>query len=154
MGTPAACHLCFLFQIIFQFFAAAGMTQFTQGFCLDLTDSFSCDIEFFAHFFQCSGTSVVQTKAQAQYLFFPFGEGIQHFDKLFFQQGKCCRFRRGGNIVIGDKVTQMAVFFFADGSFQRNRFLCDFHGASAFPLPVLLRSVHGLIPEAAVWRYE
>ena len=47
---------------ILQAFAPAGMTQLTQRFGLDLTDTLTGNIEFFTDLFQCSGTSVFQTK--------------------------------------------------------------------------------------------
>ena len=42
------------------------MTQLAQSFCLDLTDTLSCDIELFTNFLQSSGTSVVQSETEAE----------------------------------------------------------------------------------------
>ena len=57
-------------KIILQLAAAAGMTQLAQSFCLDLTDTLSCDIELFTNFLQSSGTSVVQSETEAENLLF------------------------------------------------------------------------------------
>ena len=48
---------------------------------------------------------------------------LQHLLQLFLQQGIGRRIRRGGSFLVFDKVTQMGIFFFANRSFQGNRFL-------------------------------
>ena len=116
------------------------MTQFTQCFCFNLADTFSCYIELFTYFFQCSCSAVFQTKTQAQNLFLSVCQCIQNFHQLFFQQSESCCFCRRRDIIIGDEVTQMAVFFFADRCFQRNGFLCDLHDFTYF----FLRHLHFL----------
>ena len=108
------------------------MAQLTQSLRLDLADTFSGYIKFLAHFFQRSCSAIIQTKAQTQYFFFSFCQSIQYFHELFLQQSKCCRFCGCGNIVIGNEITQMAVFFFPDRSFQRNRLLCNLHDFTHF----------------------
>lgn len=40
-----------LLQIVFQFSAAAGMTQLAQGFSLNLANALTGNIEFFANLF-------------------------------------------------------------------------------------------------------
>ena len=40
------------------------MTQFTECFCFNLTDTFTCYIEFFSQFLKRTGTAVVQTETE------------------------------------------------------------------------------------------
>ena len=71
-------NLLFLFYIritasiqeVAQLFAAAGVAQLAQGFCFDLADTFTGNVELLAHLFQRAGAAIFQAKAQAQDLFF------------------------------------------------------------------------------------
>ena len=56
-------------------FRAGRMTHFAQGFSFDLTDTFSRDIEFHAHFFQRFWLAVKQSKTLNQHFAFAFGQG-------------------------------------------------------------------------------
>lgn len=60
----AAAERSFLFQIIFQLSAAAGMAQFPQGFGFDLADTLPGDAEFLSHFLQGSGAAVVKAETE------------------------------------------------------------------------------------------
>ena len=60
--------ILFLVKVILQLAAAAGMTQFTQSFRLDLTDTLSCNVEFFSNFLKSSGTTVIQSETKTEYL--------------------------------------------------------------------------------------
>ena len=99
------------------------MAQLSERFCLNLTDTLSGNVKFLANLFQCSRTTIIQTKPQAQNLLLPLCQRAQNLNELFPEQRKGCRFRRYRNVVVLNEVTQMAVFLFADGSFQRYRLL-------------------------------
>ena len=50
------------------------MTELTQGFGFNLTDSFTGDVKFLAHFFKGACSAVFQTETEFQYLLFSGGE--------------------------------------------------------------------------------
>ena len=52
-----------LIHKIFQAFATTWMSELSERFCFDLTDTFTGYVKFLANFFQCSGVSIFQTKA-------------------------------------------------------------------------------------------
>ena len=73
-----------LIQVVPQLPAAAWMAQFSEGLCLDLADTLSCDVKLFSYFLECAGAPVVHAEAQAENLLFSLCQCIQHFVKLFF----------------------------------------------------------------------
>ena len=84
------CHI--LIQIIAQFFAAGRMTELPEGFCLDLADPFTGDVEFLADFLQRPLVSVVQAEAQAEHLFLTGRQGVQDFPELLLHERMGCGF--------------------------------------------------------------
>ena len=60
--------ILFLVKVILQLAAAAGMTQFTQSLRFDLTDTLSCNVEFFSNFLESSGTAVIQSETKTENL--------------------------------------------------------------------------------------
>ena len=60
-----------LVQIVFQLTAAARMTQFTECFGFNLTDTFTGNVKFLANFFKGSGSAVLKSEAKAKNALFP-----------------------------------------------------------------------------------
>ena len=46
------------------------MTQFTQRFSFDLTDTLAGNPKHFTYFFKCTRTSIIKSKAESQDIFF------------------------------------------------------------------------------------
>ena len=63
------------------------MAQLSQRFRLNLTDTLSGNVKFLSNFFQCSRTSIIQTKTQAQHLLLPLCQRAQHLHQLFLEAG-------------------------------------------------------------------
>ena len=99
------------------------MAQLSERFCLNLTDTLSGNVKFLANLFQCSRTTIIQTKPQAQNLLLPLCQRAQNLNELFPKPRKGCRFPRYRNVVGLNEVAQMAVFLFADGSFPITQLL-------------------------------
>ena len=64
------------------------MTQFTQCFGFDLTDTLSCNVEFLTNFLKGTCTSVVQSETQSQDFLFSLGKSSENFDQLFLKKSK------------------------------------------------------------------
>ena len=103
-----------LFQIIFELFAAARMTQFAQRLCLDLADALARDVKLLADFLERMRAAVLQTEPQRQHLRLALCERPEHLFDLLLEQHHGSRVRRCGCVVVGDEVAQMAVLFLAD----------------------------------------
>ena len=99
------------------------MTEFTQSLCLDLTDTFTGDIELFADLFKGTALTVFQTEPERKDFRFTRSQRLEDSAELFFKQGMACSVDRRRSVIIGDKVTEVAVFFLTDRRFQRNRLL-------------------------------
>ena len=59
------------------------MTELAESLGFDLTDTFTGNVEFLAHLFQGSGSSVIQAKTQAKHLLFSFRQRTQNLVQLF-----------------------------------------------------------------------
>lgn len=55
----------------------AGMAQFSERLCLNLTDSLTGNIELLADFFKRSASSVVKTEAKLDNVLFTECEGVE-----------------------------------------------------------------------------
>ena len=60
------------------------MAEFSERFCLDLTDTLTCYIELFSNFFQCSCATVLQTKTECQNFLLSLGQCSKYFLQLLF----------------------------------------------------------------------
>src|SRR5258708_27639679 len=72
-GNPSAC-------------GCGWMAQLTQSFGLDLTNTFACNMELFADFFQRAAAAVVQAEAQLEHLALALSQAFKHIFHLLFQQ--------------------------------------------------------------------
>ena len=61
------------------------MAQFSERFCFDLAYAFTRDVEHLADFLKRLGTTVLETEAKLQNIFFARCESVKHFKKLFAQ---------------------------------------------------------------------
>ena len=94
------------------------MTEFAEGFGLYLPYPFSCDIEFFSDFLKGPCSAVLQAESEFENFLLYLVEGIEYLKQLFFEHGKSGGFCRSRNILIRNKISQMAVFFLSDRGFQ------------------------------------
>ena len=101
------------------------MLQLAQRLCLDLTDALTGDVEFLADFLQRARTAIQQAEAQAEHLFLPFGQPLQHGVDLILQQLVVGIFIRRERLFILDEIAQVRVILFADRRFQRYWLQCD-----------------------------
>ena len=99
------------------------MTKLTKCLRLNLTNTLSGNVKLLTNFFQSSCTTIIHTKTKTEHLLFSLCQSIQHFIQLLFQQCRCCCLCWYRNIVILNKITQVAVFLFTDRCLQRHRFL-------------------------------
>ena len=95
------------FEERFQAIAAAGVTQFAQGFGFDLANAFAGDIEVLSDFFQRVFTAVFQSKAQAENFLFARGEAFQNLRSLFLKIQGGHAGRRGRGHMIDDEIAQV-----------------------------------------------
>ena len=58
------------------------MTELTECFRLNLTDTLSGYVKFLTDFLKGSGTSIIETKTEAEYLLLSFGQGSQNLNEL------------------------------------------------------------------------
>ena len=112
-------------QKVLQFLGTTGVPQLTQRLCFDLTDPLTGDIELLTNLFQCAAATVFQTKAQAQYLFLPWSQCLEHLAELLFEQDVAGSIGWSRSVLILNKVTQMAVLLLADGGLQGDGLLGD-----------------------------
>ena len=151
----------FLYQEVLQSFASGWMSQFSECFCLDLADTFSCNVEFFSYFFQGSCPSIFQSKSQVYYLALTVGQRFQRSTQFCPQHGKCRRIRWRQCRIIFDEIaarwlsssSPMGVSS-ETGSleiFSTSRTLCHRHIQAA--LPLLPGSVPVPAPAAGFWSY-
>ena len=119
------------------------MTQFSQRLRLDLADTLSCYIEFLADLFQRAGAAVIHTESETEHFLLSLCQRIQHLVKLLLQKCLGSRLSRYRNIVILDKVSQMAVLLLANRCLKRYR--RSLPEAALVPVPGEAVSTHGSI---------
>src|ERR1700722_5157800 len=123
-----------------EFARARRVAQLAQSFGFDLADAFSSDGECLAYFFESVLASVVQAETHLDYFFLARRERLQHGRSLFFQAQVDYRVGRRDYGLVLDETTERRIFFFADGSFERDWLLRDFQN-----LPDLCdRNIHAL----------
>ena len=106
-----------LFKKVFQFLAPAGMAQFSQRLCFDLTDTLARNSKFASHFLKRTCLAIVKTKAQTKHLLLARGQRIQHIHELFLERGAGHHLSGSRGVVIRNKISQMAIFLFANRAF-------------------------------------
>ena len=88
--TPLTGKCNRLYQEIFQSLTSGGMAQFPQCLGFNLANTFTCYVKFFAYFFQCACSSILQSEAQTHNLTFSFRQRLQRSAKFLSQHGKSC----------------------------------------------------------------
>ena len=101
------------------------MTELPERLRLDLADTLTRDIEFLADFLKRACTAVIQTEPQAEDLLLSLRQRSQHLDELLLQKCEGCGIRRDRNVVILNKVSEMAVLLLTDRRLERDRLLRD-----------------------------
>src|ERR1700733_4500973 len=101
------------------------MTQLAQRLSFDLPDTFARELEALTHFFQGMLGTILQAKAHLDHAFFPRGQGTQHLRGVFLQVHADDCFGRRNRLAIFNEDAKMRIFFLANRSFKRDRFLCD-----------------------------
>ena len=99
------------------------MAKLSERLGFDLTDTLTRNVEFLADFLKGAGTAVIQTEPQAKDLLFSLCQRAQHFNELLFQKRKGCCICRDRNIVILNKISEMAVLLLADRCLEGDRLL-------------------------------
>src|ERR1700722_8729655 len=101
------------------------MAQLAQCLGFDLPDTFARDLEALTDFLQgVLGTSL-QAKAHLARALFTRGQCTQHLRGVFLQVHTDDRFGRRNRLAIFNEVAQVRIFFLANRSVERDRFLCD-----------------------------
>src|ERR1700733_2738172 len=101
------------------------MPQLAQRLGFDLPDALAGHLEALTHFFQRMLGAILQAEAHLDHALFARSQGTQHLRGVFLQVDADYRFRRRDCLTIFDEVAKMRIFFLADWSFERDRFLCD-----------------------------
>ena len=57
-----------LANVLFQYTVAVRVTQLTEGFCLNLTDALTSDVESLTDFFQRFHAAIIKTISQPKYI--------------------------------------------------------------------------------------
>src|ERR1700730_19195350 len=101
------------------------MPQLAQRLGLDLPDALASYLEALTYFFQRMLGAIFQAEAHLDHSLFARSQSTQHLRGIFLQVDADHRFGRRDCLAIFDEVAKMRIFFLADGSLERDRFLCD-----------------------------
>jgi hypothetical protein len=101
------------------------MAQLAQRLGFDLPDTFARDLEALTHFFQGMLGTIFQAEAHLDHALFTRGQSTQHLRRVFLQVHADDCFGRRNRLAIFNEVAQVRIFFLANRSFERDRFLCD-----------------------------
>ena len=111
-----------LIQIVLQFTAAAGMTEFAGALGLNWTDTLTGYVKYFTHFFQCSRSSVIKTETQTQHFLLPLCSIPRTSTSCSFKSVKAAASAGTGTVIL-NKISQMGVFLLTDRRLERYRLL-------------------------------
>ena len=103
------------------------MLELAQSLCFDRADALAGDAERAADILEGLLSAVFQTVAHTHDLCLAFGECRKDLVELLLEHGIGSGLIGRGRLIVGDKITEVAVLLLADGRFQRNRILCDAH---------------------------
>src|SRR6478752_5972969 len=124
--VPESSGCFFSIQKSLQMPDASGMTQFAQGFGLDLPDPLASDIVHLPNFLQCPFVAIQQAKTHFKNLSFAFGEAGEHIPELFLEQAVTGHLGRILSALVFDEVSHAYVPIITDGRMQRNGLLSHF----------------------------
>src|SRR3990172_4696872 len=139
--SPPGLDLCrsSLFYETLELFAPARMAKFSEGLCLYLTDALARHVEFLPHLFQGVVGMLPDAEPPAQHFFLAVRQGVQHPADLLMQVLSYGRIEGGLDLLVLDKVAEVAVLFLADRGLEGYRFLGDLHDLAH----LLHRQAHG-----------
>src|SRR6202522_1746314 len=101
------------------------MPQLAQGLGFDLPDTLPGYLEALTYFLQRMLGAILQAEAHLDHTLFARRQSTQHLRGVFLQVDADHRFGRRHCLAIFDEVAKMRIFFLADRSLERDRFLCD-----------------------------
>src|SRR3984957_12225910 len=101
------------------------MPQLAQCLGFDLPDTFPGYLEALTYFFQSMLGAILQAEAHLNHTLFARSQSTQYLRGIFLQVDADHRFGRRDRLAIFDEVAKMRIFFLADRSLERDRFLCD-----------------------------
>src|SRR5580693_6436523 len=108
------------------------MAQLAQCFGFDLADAFAGYGEALADFFQSVFAAVFEAEAHFDYFFFARRQRAQDLSSLVLEVHVDHGFGRRDYGAVFNEVAEMRIFFFADRSFERDRFLRDLQNLANF----------------------
>src|SRR6266566_9671645 len=111
------------FEETFELPDTGRMPHFAQGFCLDLANTLSSDLELPTHFLECSAISIDQTKPLFQHLPLALCQSLEHVFDFLLQQNNGGHVARVFRAFVLDKVTKISFFAFANGGLEPDRLL-------------------------------
>src|SRR3990170_7175686 len=109
------------FHETFEALAPARMPELAQRFGFDLTDALAGHRELLPHLFESVIGLFTNAEAHAQHLLLARRQGGQDLSRLLLQINVHDRIGRRDDSLVFDKVTKMAISFFAHRGLQRNR---------------------------------
>src|SRR3990172_1025814 len=127
--SPPGLDLCrsSLFYETLELFAPARMAKFSEGLCLYLTDALARHVEFLPHLFQGVVGMLPDAEPPAKHFFLAVRQGVQHPADLLVQVFPYRRVEGGRDLLVLDKIAEVAVLFLADRRFEGDRLLGDLH---------------------------
>src|SRR5438309_9057062 len=105
--------------------AAAGMTQLAEGLGLYLADALAGDLEALADLFEGVLGAVFEAETHLDHTLFTRGQGTENLRGVLLQVDADDGVGRRYCHAVFDEVSEVRVFFFADGGFERDRLLGD-----------------------------
>ena len=85
------------------------MTELAQSLRLYLADTLTSDVELLADLFKGVRMAVGEAEAHGEHALLTGSEGLEHVGKLLLEQSRGGCVRRGGSVVVGDEVAEVAV---------------------------------------------
>ena len=101
------------------------MAKLAERFCLDLADTLTGDIELLTNLLKSALLAVCKTETQAKNARFTRSQGVENLVELLAEKLVGCCFCGRGRFLVLDEVTDMAIFFLTNRSFEGDRILRD-----------------------------
>src|ERR1700722_259492 len=108
-----------------KFAPARWMPQLPQRLGFNLANPLTRNLEALSHLFQSVLGPIFQAEPHLDHTLFPGSQRPQYLGCVLLQVHADNGFGRRNRLAILDKVTQVRIFFLANGSLKRDRLLCD-----------------------------
>src|SRR5215831_220406 len=116
-----------VFQKAPQMVTAAGMLEFAESLGFDLSDTLTRHPKNLAHFLECMGYLIPQTKAHTQNTLFLRAQGMEHLVYLIAQVTVDHRLQRRSRLLVLDQRAEFSVSF-TNVIFEGHSAFCDLQG--------------------------